>query len=258
MDFIEIKKVSKSFGGLQAVDDLTFDLGKGKIKGIIGPNGAGKTTVFNLISGILSMDSGEIFFKGTLLNRLRPYQIAYLGISRTFQNLQLFDNMTVIENVMVGLHTRTRSEIFHALLRLSHSREEEQHMFERAYETLKMVNMESKASEIVSGLSFGEQKLVEVARALVSDPEIIMLDEPVSGLNAQEIERLDDLIRKINAQGKTILLVEHNMRFVMDICEEVLVLNYGKKIAEGDPSQIVSNREVINAYLGEELKIASN
>jgi branched-chain amino acid transport system ATP-binding protein len=256
MNLIEVKNVSKAFGGLQAVDDLTFSLGKGKIKGIIGPNGAGKTTVFNLISGILSMDSGEIFFKGTLLNRLKSYQIAYLGISRTFQNLQLFDNMTVVENVMVGLHTRTHSEILHALLRLNRSRDEEQHIFERACETLKMVNMESRASEIMSELSFGEQKLVEAARALVSDPEVIMLDEPVSGLNAHEIERLDDLIRKINAQGKTILLVEHNMRFIMNICEEVLVLNYGKVIAEGAPTQILRNREVINAYLGEDLKIA--
>jgi len=256
MDLIEAKRVSKSFGGLQAVADLTFNLRKGRIKGIIGPNGAGKTTIFNLISGILSSDSGEIFFKGSLLNKLKPYQIAYLGISRTFQNLQLFDNMTVVENVMVGLHTRTRSEIVHALLRLHQSREEERRIFEQAYETLRLVNMESRAFEMVSGLPFGEQKLVEVARALVSDPEVIMLDEPVSGLTTQEIERLDDLIRKINAQGKTILLVEHNMRFVMNICEEVLVVNYGKMIAEGNPSQIVSNQDVINAYLGEELSIA--
>lgn len=256
MDLIEVKGVSKNFGGLQAVADLTFSLKKGKIKGIIGPNGAGKTTIFNLISGILPIDSGEIFFKGTQLNRLKPYQVAYLGISRTFQNLQLFDNMTVVENVMVGLHTRTHAEIFHALFRLNRSRDEEQRSFEKAYEALRMVTMESRASEIVSGLSFGEQKLVEVARALVSDPEVIMLDEPVSGLNAQEIEKLDGLVRKINAEGKTILLVEHNMRFVMNICEEILVLNYGKRIAEGDPSQIVSNREVINAYLGEELNIA--
>jgi len=256
MDLIEVRNVSKSFGGLRAVSDLTFNLGRGKIKGIIGPNGAGKTTIFNLISGILTIDSGEIFFKGTVLNRLKPYQIAYLGLSRTFQNLQIFDNMTVIENVMVGLHPRTHSEILHAIFRLGRSRNEERYIFEKAYEALQSVNMESRAAEMVSGLPFGDQKLVEVARALVADPEVIMLDEPVSGLNTQEIERLDDLIRKINAQGKTILLVEHNMRFVMNICEEVLVVNYGKMIAEGDPSQIVSNRDVINAYLGEELRIA--
>lgn len=256
MNLIEVKGVSKNFGGLKAVADLTFSLEKGKIKGIIGPNGAGKTTIFNLISGILLIDSGEIFFKETLLNRLKPYQIAYLGISRTFQNLQLFDNMTVVENVMVGLHTRTHSELLPSLLRLSKSRDEEHRSYERAYETLQLVNMESRTSEMVSGLSYGEQKLVEVARALVSDPEVIMLDEPVSGLNTKEIERLVDLIRKINTQGKTILLVEHNMRFVMNICEEVLVLNYGKLIAEGNPSHIVRNRDVINAYLGEELKIA--
>jgi branched-chain amino acid transport system ATP-binding protein len=258
MDLIEVRNVSKSFGGLRAVSDLTFGLGKGKIKGIIGPNGAGKTTIFNLVSGILTMDSGEIFFKGTLLNRLKPHQIAHLGLSRTFQTLQIFDNLTVIENVMVGLHTRTRSEIVQALFRLGQCRDEERYIFEKAYEALGMVNMESRASEMVAGLPFGDQKLVEVARALAADPEVIMLDEPVSGLNAQEIERLDGLIRRINAQGKTILLVEHNMRFVMNICEEVLVVNYGKRIAEGNPSQIVSNRDVINAYLGEELRIAAD
>ena len=188
MNLIEVKGVSKNFGGLKAVADLTFSLEKGKIKGIIGPNGAGKTTIFNLISGILLIDSGEILFKETLLNRLRPYQIAYLGISRTFQNLQLFDNMTVIENVMVGLHTQTHSECFPSLLRLSKSRDEERRIFRTGLETLQMVNMESRASEKVSGLPYGEQKRVEVARALVSDPEVIMLDEPVSGLNAKEIE----------------------------------------------------------------------
>lgn len=256
MHLIEVNGVSKRFGGLKAVSDLTFRLGRGEIKGIIGPNGAGKTTVFNLISGILRIDSGEILFRGIPLHRLRPHQIAYLGISRTFQNLQLFDNMTVIENVMVGLHTKTRSEIFHALFKLPGSREEERLIFKRAYETLQLVNMESRALEMVSGLPYGEQKLVEVARSLVSDPELIMLDEPVSGLNAREIERLADLIRKVNEQGKTILIVEHNMRFVMNICDGVLVLNYGELIAEGDPSQIVENPDVISAYLGEELRVA--
>lgn len=248
--------VSKSFGGLEAISNLTFSVEKGKIKGIIGPNGAGKTTIFNLISGFLPVSCGEIFFRGTLLNRLKPYQIAHLGISRTFQNLQLFENMTAIENVMVGLHTRTKSEILHALLRLRQSKDEEQRTFERAYGALQLVSMELRANVMVSELSYGERKLVEIARAIVSDPEVIMLDEPVSGLKVQEIEKLSDLIRKINSQGKTILVVEHNMRFVMDICEEILGLNYGKMIAEGDPSQIVRNPDVIKAYLGEELKTA--
>jgi branched-chain amino acid transport system ATP-binding protein len=256
MNLIEVKRISKAFGGVKAVVGLTFGLRRGMIKGIIGPNGAGKTTVFNLISGILRIDSGEILFKETSLNRLRPYQIAFLGISRTFQNLQLFDNMTVIENVMVGLHTRTRSETFQALFKLGSSRDEERLIFKKSLAALQRVNMESRAFEEVSGLPYGEQKRVEIARALVSDPEVIMLDEPASGLNAQEIQRLSDLIREVNAQGKTILIVEHNMRFIMNICQEILVLNYGKMIAEGPPSQISTNIDVISAYLGEELKIA--
>lgn len=256
MDLIQVKGISKSFGGLKAVSDLTFNLGKGKIKGIIGPNGAGKTTVFNLISGILPVDHGEIFFKGTPLNRLKTYEIAHLGIARTFQNLQIFDNMTVIENVMVGLHGRGRSEILQVLFRLNRSRSEERQIFERALEALKLVNIEHRAYEMVSGLPYGEQKIVEVARALVSEPEVIMLDEPVAGLNRQEIERLSNLIRKVNSEGKTILVVEHNMRFIMNICEEIVVLNYGSLIAEGNPSQITKNQDVINAYLGEGLEIA--
>jgi branched-chain amino acid transport system ATP-binding protein len=256
MNLIEVKGISKAFGGVKAVVELTFGLRRGAIKGIIGPNGAGKTTVFNLISGILRIDSGEILFNETPLNRLRPYQIAFLGISRTFQNLQLFDNMTVIENVMVGLHTKTRSETFHALFRLPRAKDEERSIFKKAYEMLQLVDLESRAFEMVSGLPYGEQKLVEVARALASDPEVIMLDEPVSGLNSQEIQRLADLIRRVNAQGKTILIVEHNMRFIMSICQEILVLNYGKMIAEGPPSEISKNPDVVSAYLGEELKIA--
>jgi ABC-type branched-subunit amino acid transport system ATPase component len=256
MKVIEFRNVSKSFGGLKAVSDLSFGVSSGSIKGIIGPNGAGKTTIFNLISGILPLSHGEISYKGSAIHRMKTFQIASLGISRTFQNLQLFDNMSVIENVMVGFHSRTLCGILGASLRLKKSRSEEAVLFERAYEALKLVNMESRASEMVSEMPYGDQKLVEIARALVSNPDLILLDEPVSGLNAQEIDRLADLIGRIKGQGKTILLVEHNMKFVMGICDEILVLSYGERIAEGNPSQIVKNREVITAYLGEDWNLA--
>jgi len=253
---LRVQGLQKSFGGLRAIDSLDFAVAERQIKSIIGPNGAGKTTLFNLITGIFPPTRGTLEFKGKILNGLKTHDIACLGISRTFQNLELFGNMSALENVMVGRHSRTAAGLFSTGLRLPRMRQEERKIEEKAYAELLFMGLENKALWGATSLPLGEQKLLEIARALATEPKLLLLDEPASGLNIRETEKLSETILKIRERGITVIVVEHDMALVMEISDEVLVLNYGRKIAEGLPREIQRNREVIAAYLGEELKDA--
>ena len=248
---LRIAHLVKQFGGLRAVSDVSFDVAEGRIKAVIGPNGAGKTTIFNLITGVDAPTEGDIAFEGKRITGLKTHQIAALGLSRTFQNIQLFDHMSVLENVMVGRHTRTVSGMLSAAFRLPKTRAEEKAIREAAMERLVFVGLDAQAGELAANLAFGGQRTLEFARALATEPKLLLLDEPASGLNAHETIVLAELILKIREQGVTVLLVEHDMELVMDISDEVAVLNYGKKIADGKPEAVQNDERVVAAYLGE-------
>jgi branched-chain amino acid transport system ATP-binding protein len=254
---LEVENIRRSFGGLVAVDGVSFEVAAGRIKAIIGPNGAGKTTVFNILSGLLAPDAGRVRFGDTQVTGLKPYQIARLGMSRTFQNLSLFPHMTVIENVMVGRHCRTRQGIVAAAFRPPSQRREEREIRESAMAGLEDVGMAGAADRPVGDLSFGQRRMVELARALATGPRLLLLDEPASGLNTKETDDLAKRIVRIRESGVTILLVEHDMSLVMDISEEILVLNFGVPIAEGAPAAIRNNPRVIEVYLGGEFNGAA-
>ena len=241
-----------AFGGLMAIANLNFQVKKGVIKAIIGPNGAGKTTLFNVITGTFPPTEGEVQFKGRTIEKLKAHQIAKLGISRTFQTVELFTNMTVLENVMVGCHTRTQLSVIASGLRLPRFRRVEKHMRTRAMEILDFIGLADKAEESSDSLPLGERKILEIGRALATEPELVCLDEPAAGLNETETRAAADLIRRIKDKGITILLVEHDMKVIMGISDEIMVLNYGEKIAEGSPMEIQNNHQVIEAYLGAE------
>ena len=254
MALLEVEGVRRSFGGLVAVDDVSLVVTAGQIKGIIGPNGAGKTTLFNIISGLLKPDAGQIRFNGSSISGLKPYRIARAGISRTFQNPSLFLQMNVLENVMVGRHSRTRSGFFGCGLRWPGQPAEERAIRDAARAQLEGVGLGHLAEWPAGGLPFGQRRMVELARALATVPRMLLLDEPASGLNTREKEDLADLIRKIRDRGITLLLVEHDMSVVMGLSDDVLVLHNGRPIAEGSPQVVQNNAKVIGVYLGGELQ----
>jgi branched-chain amino acid transport system ATP-binding protein len=240
--------VSVAFGGVRAVDDLTFDVAEGSIKGIIGPNGAGKTTLFNAISGITRPQRGRVAFGGRDITPLRPHERAALGLSRTFQNLQLFPQMSVLENTMLGAHTRLHAGWTAGLLGLARREEREAEAIARA--KLALLGLEERAAELAGALGFADAKLLEIARALAGSPRLLLLDEPIAGVPPADQDRIADVIRSVNAAGVTIVLVEHNMRVVMKLCADILVMNHGARLAEGAPASLVRNPEVVAAYLG--------
>ena len=250
MSLLNIKNLTKRFGGVLAVNDVSFEVGTGSIMGLIGPNGAGKTTVFNLITGIYRPDQGEITFDGKSIVNLLTHRIISLGIARTFQTIRLFQNLSVLENVLAGCHSRMKSGSLQAMLRTPFQRQEEKVALARAVQALEFVGLRADAEQLAKNLSYGNQRLLEIARALVTEPRLLILDEPAGGMNEQETTDLITLIRKIRDQGKTILLIEHDMSLVMRVCESIVVLDYGAKISEGTAETVKSDPLVIEAYLG--------
>lgn len=251
MALLEINNLTKVFGGLKAISDITFSLEKGRIVSIIGPNGAGKTTFFNTLTGIYKPDGGTIKFNGKSLVGLRPDQIAARGIARTFQNIRLFPDMTVIENILVGMHIHFKQSPLQTLFRLPGFKKEEAEAEKKAARLMQYVGLKRVENELAKNLPYGAQRRLEIARALAAEPLLLLLDEPAAGMNPQETEDIIRLFRHIKADmGMTILLIEHDMRVVMNISEDICVMDYGEKIAEGTPQQIRANTRVIEAYLG--------
>ncbi len=249
---LTLNNVGKHFGGLQALQGVTFGVQEGQIYGIIGPNGAGKTTLFNLITGVFAPSEGQIQLAGEALNQMPSHRIVEAGIARTFQNIRLFGNMSVLDNILVGQHRRLQSGLWSALLQTKKQRAEEEKAKEEARDILAFVGLAGTEERRADTLAYGQQRRLEIARALATDPKLLLLDEPAAGMNDSETAALRDLIRRIGNEGVTVLLIEHDMNLVMSVCDRLVVLNFGKQIAEGTPAEIRNHPEVVAAYLGEE------
>ncbi|BBO99358.1 ABC transporter ATP-binding protein [Sulfuriferula nivalis] len=251
-ELIRVTNVSKQFGGIRALNDVSLSVHKGEILGLIGPNGAGKTTLFNILTGFYTPSRGELWFNDVSMLGLQPHQVVQHGIARTFQNIRLFANMSVLENVMVGRHSRTRTGVIGAILRHRRSREEEAAIRTRSHELLHLVGISRHSNTLAKNLSYGDQRRLEIARALASDPQVLALDEPAAGMNPAERDTLKQLIRDLRDKlGLTLLVIEHDVKWMMSLCDRIAVLDFGEKIAEDTPDQIRIHPRVISAYLGD-------
>ncbi|WP_075566876.1 ABC transporter ATP-binding protein [Streptococcus timonensis] len=254
MALLEVKQLTKHFGGLTAVGDVTLELNEGELVGLIGPNGAGKTTLFNLLTGVYEPSEGTITLDGHLLNGKQPYKIASLGLGRTFQNIRLFKDLTVLDNVLIAFSNHHKKHVFASFLRLPAFYKNEEALKAKAIDLLKIFDLDRDADTLAKNLAYGQQRRLEIVRALATEPKILFLDEPAAGMNPQETAELTDLIRRIKEEFKiTIMLIEHDMNLVMDVTERIYVLEYGRLIAHGTPSEIKTNKRVIEAYLGGEV-----
>ena len=255
LSLLVAKDVSKRFGGVQALADVSFNIDRGEIYGLIGPNGAGKTSLFNVLTGIYEPDGGSFLFDGEPLDRLKPNEVAERGVARTFQNIRLFQNLSAVENVMIGRHVRTKAGVFGAIFRDRRTRAEEAAIERRAYELLDYVGVAKRANDLAKHLAYGDQRRLEIARALATEPKLLALDEPAAGMNATEKQGLKRLLEDIRRDGTTILLIEHDMKLVMSVCDRVLVLDYGRKIAENSAAVVQNDPRVIAAYLGGDIAL---
>jgi ABC-type branched-subunit amino acid transport system ATPase component len=250
MNDLRVNNISRSFGGLQALLEVSFEVTRGTIHGLIGPNGAGKTTLINILSGVISPTSGEVFYRGQALHRIPAHRVAAMGVARTFQNIRLFPAMTCLENVLAGQHLTAARPLLPRLLQLPSAYREDRELGVQSRKILTRVGLDAKASHLARNLSYGERRRLEIARALSFSPRLLLLDEPVAGMRRAEAAEVADLVRSLAGEGMTILLIEHNMAFVMSLCSRITVLNFGRVITTGRPEEVRGHRDVIEAYLG--------